>query len=458
MARPTRAPVPSRTHLDLLTGPAAGEVLQVALQGHGQVLSWRANQVDYQPRRGSTAGYRVRVRWPDGRVNDEWFGAFTGEPPPGAVVVADGEDQVSVWRVPHDPYLPGLAAAYDRVAVAGLMAGFELGGGPVRLLLRAYRPRRRAVVEAVGPGGRLFLKVVRPDLVESLHERHRLLTGAGVPVAPSLGYTPAGLLVLPHLPGQSLRQVLQERSAVAPPPAAILDLLDRLPAELVAAPRRRSLLRRMDHFAAVIAASLPEEAERSVQLAAAIAAVAGTGPTVAVHGDFYESQLRVQAGRLTGLLDLDTAGPGDRLDDLACLLGHLSVLTPIYPDRAAAISGLGARYLAAFDRTVDPVDLRYRVAAVVLSLATGPYRVQETGWRRATRGRLDLVERWLDSARTLAGGGHRTAGEAGVRPLAAGSEDRFTIEVAAGGSGPADLARSTEERSGSQCASTGPGG
>jgi hypothetical protein len=36
-------------HLDLLTGPAAGQLLQVALQAHGQVLSWRANQVDYQP-------------------------------------------------------------------------------------------------------------------------------------------------------------------------------------------------------------------------------------------------------------------------------------------------------------------------------------------------------------------------------------------------------------------------
>jgi hypothetical protein len=424
-------PAPGRssgTHLDLLTGPAAGEVLRVALQGNGQVLSWRPDQVDYQPRRGSTAGYRVRVRWPDGSVSDERFGAFTGEPPPGAVVVADGVHQVSVWRVPHDPYLPGLAAAYDPVAVAGLMAGFGLGAGPVRLLLRVYRPRRRAVVEAAGPGGRLFLKVVRPDLVESLHERHRLLTGAGVPVAPSLGYTPEGLLVLQHLPGRSLQRVLREGSAVAPPPAAVLDLLDRLPAELTAAPRRPSLLRRVEHFAAVIAACLPGEAERSVQLGAAIAAEAGTGPTVAVHGDFYEDQLLVRAGRLTGLLDVDTAGPGERLDDLACLLGHLSVLTLIDPARATAISGLGARYLAAFEPTVDPVDLRYRVAAAVLALATGPYRVQDTGWPGSTRSRLDLVERWLDSARTLAG------------------------------YGPADLAGSTEEGRRNLCTSAGPGG
>ena len=439
MARPTGVPTHSRSHLDLLTGHAAGQVLQTALRGHGQVLSWRANQVDHQPRRGSTAGYRVRVRWPDGSVSDERFGAFTGQPPPGAVVVADGGDQVTVWRVPHDPYLPGLAAAYDGPAVGELMAGLGLGGGPARLVLRAYRPRRRAVVEAVGPGGRLFLKVVRPGQVESLHERHRLLTGAGVPVAPSLGYTPEGLLALQHLPGRSLREVLRTRSGAAPPPAAILDLLDRLPAELMDAPSRRSWLRRVEQFGAVIAASLPGEAERSVQLATAIAAEAGTGPTVAVHGDLYENQLRVRGGRLTGLLDIDTAGPGDRLDDLACLLGHLSVLTLIAPERATAISGLGAHYLAAFERTVDPVDLRYRVAAVVLSLATGPYRVQDSGWRRATRVRLELVERWLDSARTLAGGrgGYRAADGAGVRAVSAGSQDRLTIAVDAvsGGAG-----------------------
>jgi hypothetical protein len=194
-------------------------------------------------------------------------------------------------------------------------------------------------------------------------------------------------------------------SSKAPPPAAILELLDRLPAELTAAPRRPSLLRRVDHFAAVVTAPLPDEADRPAQLAAAIAAEAGTGPTVAVHGDFHEDQLRVQAGRLTGLLDVDTAGPGERLDDLGCLLGHLSVLTLIEPASAAAISDLGARYLAAFERAVDPVDLRYRVAAVVLALATGPYRVQDSDWPRATRSRLDLVERWVDSARRPAGQG-----------------------------------------------------
>src|SRR5919106_738263 len=83
--------------------------------------------------------------------------------PAGALVLGDGADRVAVWRFPHDPALPGLAAACDEAAVANLLDETGLGGGPVRLRTRAYRPRRRAVIEAVGSRGRLFIKVVRPD-------------------------------------------------------------------------------------------------------------------------------------------------------------------------------------------------------------------------------------------------------------------------------------------------------
>src|SRR5699024_10283018 len=49
-------------------------------------------------------------------------------------------------------------------------------------------------------------------------------------------------------------------------------------------------------------------------------------PHDVVHGDFYEAQVFVEDGRVVGLLDIDTVGPGRRADDLACLLAHLSVL------------------------------------------------------------------------------------------------------------------------------------
>lgn len=394
------SPVPAT---GLLTGPEAGDILQTALDAAGgQLLSWRATQVDHQPRHGTTVGYRARVRWPDGREEQVRFGAYNGPPPPGALVIGDGTERVTVWRFPYDPYLPALPAAHDPAGVTALVRSFGLADGPVRLELRAYRPRRRAVVEVRGTSGsRLFLKVVRPSQVAGLHQRHRLLTDHAVPVPPSLGYTEDGLLVLQALGGQTLRDVLRTGGQPAPDAAEILALLDRLPAALVEVPARRSWLDRVGHYANVLSGVAPRQASLAAEVAAAVAAEAGRGPTVPVHGDFYESQLRVSGGRIVGLLDVDTAGPGDRIDDLACLLGHLSVLSQLTPDRATTLSRLGARYLAAFDRTVDAADLRYRVAAVVLSLATGPFRVQEAGWEQATGYRIALAARWLEQARAL---------------------------------------------------------
>ncbi|BCB88269.1 phosphotransferase [Phytohabitans suffuscus] len=390
----------------LLTGPDAGDLLGAALHP-GRLLSWRARQVDHQPGRGCTAAYEVRVRWPDGRDTHERMAACTGRVPPGVTVLDDGAERVGVWRYPFDPDLPALAAAADGTAVAALLDGFGLGGGPVRLALRAYRPRRRAVIEAVGERGRLFLKVVRPSRVQWLHERHRMLAAAGVPAAPSLGHTPDGLLVLQALPGRTLRQVLRDGHPVLPPAHAVLALLDRLPADLTRGRRRRTWAEKAPHYAAVVGAALPPVAERAAALAAAIGAECGHGEVGPVHGDLYEAQLLVAGDRVTGLLDIDTAGPGERVDDLACVLGHLSVLADLYRPQATVINRLGARYLGAFERVVDPADLRYRVGAVVLSLATGPHRVQEPGWPAATRRRLDLAERWVASARTMNGSSSR---------------------------------------------------
>lgn len=395
---------PGARDLALLTGAEAGDVLAAAVAPvGGEVVTWRAYQVDHQPRGGSAAAYRVRVRWRDGRVTEERFGAVAGDAPAGGLTLGDGQDRVTVWRFPHDPFLPALASAYDTEAVRALLHSFGVRPDAVSLRLRAYRPRRRAVVEVAGGDVRVFLKVVRPARVEPLHRRHRLFTAAGVPSPPSLGYTDDGLMVLQALPGSPLRRVLVSGGA-SPSGDHVLELLERLPPEVCDAGRRRTWRERAEHYAEVVAGVLPEQATRVRALGAEVAGYRDDGAAVPVHGDFYENQLHVTAdGRICGLLDIDTAGAGDRLDDLACLLGHLSVLAQIEQDRARDITVLGSRYLAAFDRVVDPVALRYRAAAVVLSLATGPHRVQERGWPRATRDRVGLVDRWVRGARTTGG-------------------------------------------------------
>lgn len=106
---------------------------------------------------------------------------------------------------------------------------------------------------------------------------------------------------------------------------------------------------------------------------------------------------------MSGLLDIDTAGPARRADDLACLVAHLDIMSQVDPAQEATTGALAARWLVDFGRAVDPVELRYRIAGVVVSLATGPHRVQERGWQRATRDRLDLAEAWTRRAERLAG-------------------------------------------------------
>jgi aminoglycoside phosphotransferase len=387
--------------LQLLTGPHAGQALATAVGAAGsKLVAWRPCHVDHRPDR-ATVAYRSRIRWGgSGRLRTDTLVATAGgRLPDGVAVVEDGATRVGVWRVPHDPSLPGLAAAMDETAVSRLLCRLGLGSGPARPRLLSYRPRRRAVVEVAGGSGRLFVKVVRPERARDLHARHRLIAAAGVRVPQSLGWTDDGLVVLEALPGRTLRAALRRQTGPWPDVTALTRLLDRLPLELTDAPPRGSWIDRAPDYASMLAAAVPDLASRAHDLADAIRADSTRLPLVPVHGDFYEQQILVDGQRVGGLLDLDTVGPGDPLDDVACMLGHLSVLAQIWPDRASIIGDIGARYLHDLERQVDPRQLRLRVSAVVLSLATGPHRVQEPGWSAATRRRVELVERWVDSAR-----------------------------------------------------------
>lgn len=378
--------------LALLTGEDAGDLLAAALApAGGEPQHWAVQQVDHQPGLSTVVSYTARVRWPDGVVTREILAAMSGPLPDGAVRLSDGTTEVGVWRFPHDPRLPALRDACDADRLEQL-----LGVRPTRLRLRSHRPGRRAVIEAETPRGRVFVKVVRPELADALHQRHSVAVAAGCPAPEPLAFAPDGLVVLAGLPGRTLRGVLAEPDAVLPDADEMQAVLDTLPAEL-ATGRRETWGQRAPHYAEVLACTVPEVPEVAERARAVAAEVdhPPDGPDVVVHGDFYESQLMTSGGRITGLLDIDTVAVGDRLDDLGCLLGHLSVLARLWPARAAAINPLGQRLHRRWSAEYDPAALARRAAAVVLSLATGPHRVQEPGWAANTADRVELAERWL---------------------------------------------------------------
>lgn len=402
--------LPARASLDaqwpddlrLLLGPEAGELLAAIVgEAGGRLGPWRARQVNHQPGRSTVVQYRADVQWPDGSVTGETLIAATGDrrPKRDAAVFDDGSTRVAVWRWPADPFLPGLAAANDPPAVGALLDDLGIDGGAVQLRTRAYRPGRRAVIEATGRRGRLFLKVVSPTRAEALHQIHRRLAPR-LPVPDSLGWTENGVVVLPALPGKTLRDALRSNHDPAPPPEAIVALLDSLPAELGDGPVRRDLLSLAQHHATVIAQTLPEAGGHLDSLLEQLRPGDGVDqhPVVAVHGDLYESQLLVENGRVTGLLDIDTAGAGFRADDLANMCAHLSVVA-LDMDRPTLVKRYGAALLAYGERSHDPADLRRRIAAAVLGLATGPFRVLEARWPENTLRRLDLASAWLTNPR-----------------------------------------------------------
>lgn len=397
--------------LALLTGDDVRDLLETALgTDGGRLVSWQARSVDARPGGGSTVSYRAQAVFGDGE-RTVWLGASTRPLPAGAeqssdaLVLTDGAQTVVVWSWPRDPWLPALPVACDPVRVGALLESFGAAPAPVRLHVRAYRPGRRAVLQARSDSGRVYVKVVRPQRVEALHERHRLLAGAGLPVPRSLGWDARGLVALQELSGEPMRDRLRARGSV-PRPEQLLGLLDALPAAVLDLPRRPSWTDAAQHYASVVStaltgAGLPEQADRARRFADDVVARlqscdATPEPT---HGDLYEGQLLLDDdGAVSALLDVDTAGPGRHADDLACLLAHLEVLAGMEPAHAASTRAVLAAWQAVFEQGVDPVELRLRTAGVLLSLATGPHRVQDDGWPRATAARLDLVQHWLDGA------------------------------------------------------------
>ncbi|MBO1752379.1 aminoglycoside phosphotransferase family protein [Actinotalea sp. BY-33] len=408
--------------LDLLAGPAAEELLRAVLAAEGVGLeAWERHAVHHRPGVGVTVGWTVT--WRQGSTRGEEYllgttapvaprraaaasahhaGASTDLPAGVQRVEVDGRT-VHVWRHPADPALPGLVAASSAEHL-----GAVLGSPVLALELVTYRPLRRAVLRARLAQRTLYLKVVRPHTAAMLHARHGLLLDAGLPVAPAR-LLADGLLVLDEVPGEPLTVALAADGAQAVGPRAVLDLLDTLPPQLLDLPRRPSWAERVRDHAAAARAALPGQAERVDRLTTELVelmAASDPGPVVPTHGDLHDANLLLAGAEVVGLLDVDAVGPGHRVDDLACLLGHLSVLPAMAPEVHRHVPATVRRWTQALEAGVDPVALRARAGAVALSLVAGARRegaedgLREDGLRDA-EGRLAAAERWADAARDM---------------------------------------------------------
>lgn len=399
----------------LLTSPEAEELLRTALGSDGATLeSWTIDDVHARPGAETSVGYQVvSSRLVDGATTtfEDYLIASTYDAPklpPGVLRLTNDDPaapSITLWRHPADPLLPALPRACDLRSVRRLWqrvlpAGTPLGDQTVEIV--AYRPMRRAVVRASCGDYQIYLKVVRTEALRNLVRRHRLLTDAGVPTPAVLEHSREGMIVLDHADGTRGVDLIANAETEAQrdiiSSEVLMDLLDRLPAAAVDLPRRTPWAENYPVYAEFLDRRLGGTAAAALGVRLdQVWTGRNLGPIVPTHGDFHAANLFFdEAGQVSALLDVDTLGPGHRVDDLACFLAHLAVLPSLDPTAYPGVPGLAERLLDEFCRE-EPRDLLLaRAAACVVSLACGVDADQ-------------LAREWLRVAQRLAGWARRGA-------------------------------------------------
>lgn len=402
--------------LALLTGADAGEMLRIVLAKRGGKLrSWSVHAQHHRPGAGVSVGYSVIVdalpaaaARNSNRVGtfrtDRYLVASTEKvnearlQRTGGATLTCGPTRVHVWEHPNDPRLPALRLACDPNLLS------EFLGQPVEIELLGYRPTRRAVVRIIGEHHNWYAKVVRPVQLAELRTRLQLLQRSAVPAPQIVDRDERGFLVMTPVAGVPLSRLYADSrlgdDRLVPALRSLEQTLDDLPLAARGLPQRPAWVDRCEHYAGAAAVVLPAEEQRCVKVAQNIRellAQADLGPIVPTHGDFYEANVYVDlgSGLVQGLLDVDGLGPGYRVHDWACLLGHMAVLPGLSPKKYAHIPEILADWTSRLGARVDPIALSASTAGVVLSLVAGTRRHNRQDWQSQAISRLEIAEEWV---------------------------------------------------------------
>ena len=336
--------------------------------------------------RGSIAGFAVTERAAvafgddslEGTTTTTWYVDTSGrsvETETGLVLGDPERPSARIWLHPADPRLPALAPASFEGSASTLLArlGIELEAPPE---LIAYRAGKRAVFRMRGSAGTTFLKVVRPAAVEDLARVHTELADAGLPVPRIIAWGAIGLLVIPMAEGDALSRRIADLD-----PEALLNALDRMRTILGAVdlrrPARRSLTTRVNWYVerARAAAASDEQLAEVVERAVSLLGERDSGRRQTIHGDLHVGQLFVQGVEVSSLIDVDTAGLGNPVDDEAAFIGHLVATAAM---RSASgwpsepIVRLAEAAVARWGAAGDPLELRHALLVHVLGHALMP--------------------------------------------------------------------------------------
>ena len=332
----------------------------------------------------------------EGTTTTTWYVDTSGrrvEAETGLVLGDPDRPDARIWLHPADPRLPALAPASFENSAAALLdrLGITLTSPPE---LIAYRAGKRAVFRMRGSAGPTFLKVVRPKAVAELASTHTALADAGLPVPRPIAWGEIGLLVIPLAEGDPLSKRIDALEA-----ETLLDELDGLREQLATVglgrPARTSLTERVDWYlgrARAVAAGDAELAEAVDAVAARLDTPADSGRRQTIHGDLHVGQLFVEGTRISSLIDVDTAGTGNPVDDEAAFIGHL-VATAAMRQQSGwppePVMHLAEAAYRRWSAAGDPAELRHALLVHVIGHALLP------GERGDAALALDMLQRGL---------------------------------------------------------------
>lgn len=340
---------------------------------------------------GVIAGFEVD----DEGTSLTYFVDTSGEPVPeetGLVLKAGDALRARVWLHPADPRLPTLPVAAFGESAARLLERFGIAG-TFESEIVAYRPGKRAVLHLRGAESEHFLKIVPPGVTEHIAQLHSALAKAGVPVPRIPRWAPQGCMLIEQAKG-----LAGPKAALALAPDALLQAVDVVRVGLeraeIAGAARPALATRIDWYAARLAQASPERAALAMALREAVQQRRRdvTLPVV-VHGDLHLGQLFFTDEVVTGLIDVDTAGIGDRDEDSAAFIAHArtSALLTASAGRSEAALALHVLADVASERWLDGPHSRSLTAAHLVAHALSAVE----------QGADERADRMLDEAASL---------------------------------------------------------
>lgn len=315
---------------------------------------------------------------------------------------------LSLYRYPSDPELPGASRAMNPAAVSEAMA--EAGGRRLALVaahVLAYRPGLRATVGYdTAEGLALVGKVTRPSRARRLEADALLLgrlpaTGLRL-LLPTTVLLDWPILLYDRVDGLSLSQKLEEGNADAQAPA-LASALAAFHATSLPLERQREKNEEADRIAGhvdTLVALCPSQAPRLRRLGERLVAVirAATTTPAIVHGDLHDENVLLGHDGIS-LIDLEEASRGDPVVDVARLLGSLRKRAVLEPALGRAADSFAGAFVEAY-QGLRPFDQGLAVAleaGFLLKSALHCFETQRPQW-------ADDIDRLVGEAERLAEG------------------------------------------------------